>query len=199
MLAAVADLTGGAQTYLHALAVELKRLGLLPPEQSFDSIDGLLASLGGTSSVLAKAIDIPPLRRQEIDAGVRELRESWRTLRANTPGLPSAETLNAIAQQLQHTAQREGLSVWMLSALLGIGAFRAGTRLGQIHIFDYYRRMLDDMGASGMAAYLRRVSRPYMARAAEHLDPARTSYIEFAIKRSRRRRAKPILVGDLAA
>lgn len=192
MLAAVADLTGGAKVYLHALTDEFKRLQLLPQDQELSSVDGLLESLGGTTSVLAKAIDIPPLARAEVEISLQEMRESWKTLRANLPGLPSPEKMNLISQQMQETASRQGLSLWGLSALLGIGAVQAGLKLGQVHIFEYYRKALADIDKVGRVEYFRCVSRPYLAKAAEHLDPGYTSYIEYAIRRSRRQRAAQV-------
>lgn len=193
MLAAASDLTGGARTYLHAFTAELKRLELLPPDIEFASVEGLLESLGGTSGVLSKLIDIPPLERQELEESLREMRESWQTLRANTPGLPSAEQLNAIADQMQRTAEREQISAWMVSALLGLGALKAGAKLGQVHIFDYYRKSMAEIWEGDLAGYIHRVSKPYIFKTAEHLDPRRTSFTEIILKRAFRSRTYPAL------
>ncbi len=193
MLAAASDLTNGTKAYLHALTDELKRLELLPPDVEFASVDGLLEALGGTTGVLSKFIDIPPLERQELEVSIREMRESWETLRANMPGLPSAERLNAIAQQMQQTAEREHISVWMVSALLGLGALQAGVKLGQVHVYDYYRHAMAEIWEGDLAGYINRVSKPYVAKTAEHLNPRRTSYTEFALKRILRQRTRPAL------
>jgi hypothetical protein len=67
--------------------------------------------------------------------------------------------------------------------MLGLGAVQAGAKLGQVHIFDYYRQALGDIGDRGLADYLRRIGQPYFEAAAGHLDPTRTSFIEFALKR----------------
>ena len=190
MLAAAADLIDGAQVYLDTLTAELQQLGVLPPEQEFSSVDGLLETLGGVSNVLAKAIDIPPLAREELKLSVLEMDESWQALRASTAGLPSAEGLDAIAQQMQETAAREHIPLWMISSLLGMGALQAGVKLGQVHIFDYYSQTLDEMRNDGIAATLQRVSKPYFDVAAVHLDPSRTSYTEFTLRRTFRPRAQ---------
>lgn len=190
-LAAATDLLDGTQVYLDVLTDELKRLGLLPQEQDFASVDALLESLGGASGALSMAIDIPPLARDELGRSLLEMQESWETLRDNTPGLPSAERLNAIGRQMQETAEREQIPVWLVSALLGVGALQAGMKLGQVHIFDYYRQALGDIQDRGIVAYLRRVSQPYLNTAAEHLDPGRTSYTEFALRKLFRPRAAP--------
>lgn len=189
MLAAASDLMDGAQVYLDQLADELTRVGVLTPEQSFASVDGLLETLGGAASVLSKAIDIPPLARQELMASVLEMDESWQALRSHAPGLPSAERLQALAQQIQETAEREKISVWMVSSLLGLGALHAGVRLGQVHVFDYYRRALGEMADHGLTTYAQQMSQPYLQTAAGHLDRDVTSYTEFALRRWLRPRA----------
>lgn len=183
MLAAASDLIDGAQVYLDTLTDELKGLGVLPPDQNFASVDALLESLGGVSSVLSKAIDIPPLAREELKVSVLEMDEGWQALRANTPGLPSPERLNAIAQQMQETAERERIPLWLVSSMLGLGALQAGVKLGQVHIFEYYRQALGEIADHGLAGYVRGIRESYLNVAAGHLDPGVTSYTEFALRR----------------
>lgn len=190
MLAAASDLTGGTQVYLHAVIDELKRLGVLPPEQQFTSVDSLLESLEGATGVLSRAIDIPPLAQDELQVSIGEMRASWQALRHSVPGLPTGESLQAIAQQLQQTAERENTSVWAVSALLGLGAVKAGVRLGQANIYDYYRVALGDIRSHGLAEYVGRVSKPYLASAAAHLDPRQESYTERALRQVRAPRLK---------
>ncbi|HRI57806.1 MAG TPA: hypothetical protein PK170_12010 [Anaerolineae bacterium] len=195
MLAAASDLMDGAQVYLDALTGELVRVGVLTPGQSFASVDGLLETLGGASNVLSKAIDIPPLARQELMVSVLELDASWQALRASASSLPNADRLRVIAQQIQATAERQQIPVWMVSSLLGLGALQAGVKLGQVHVFDYYRQALSEMSDRGLAAYAQQISRPYLQTAAGHLDPSRTSVIEFAL----RRKFRPAAKGNAAA
>jgi hypothetical protein len=190
MLAAAADLTGGTQVYLHALTDELKRLGMLPPEQEFTSVDGLLDSIEGTTGVLSRAIDIPPLAQAELQGSAKEMRAAWLALRENLPGLPTGESLRAIANQMQQTAERENTSVWLVSSLIGLGAVQAGIRLGQASIYDYYRSALGDIRSIGLSTYVSQVSKPYRAMVAQHLDPQRESYIERTLKQVRTPRLK---------
>ncbi len=185
MLAAAADLTGGTQAYLHAVTDELKRLGVLPPEQEFTSVDGLLESLEGATGVLSRAVDIPPLDRAELQVSIIEMRASWRALRDSGAALPGGESLRAIARQIQQTAERENTSAWLVSSMIGLGAVQAGIRLGQANIYDYYRSALGDIRSSGLSDYFGRVGRPYLAAAANHLDPQRASYTERALKQVR--------------
>ena len=185
ILAAAADLTGGTQVYLHTLTDELKRLGVLPPEQEITSVDGLLDAIGGTTGVLSRAIDIPPLSAEEVQYSANEMREAWQTLRENAPGLPTGENLRAICGQMQQTAEREHTSVWVVSSMIGLGAVQAGVKLGQHNIFDYYRTAFDEIGRSGFSSYARRVGRPYLLMTVSHLDPQYETYIERGLKRLR--------------
>lgn len=183
MLAAASDLVDGAQVYLDILVAEFQRLGLTPPDQQFTSVDALLQSLGGVSNVLAKAIDIPPLAREELAVSILEMDESWQALRASASGLPSAEGLSAIGQQMQETAEREQIPLWLVSSLLGLGAVQAGVKLGQVHVFDYYRQALGEIADNGLGSYAQRIRESYFKVAAGHLDPSTTSYTEYALRR----------------
>ncbi len=185
MLAAATDITGGTQVYLHALTDELKRLNILPPEMEFSSVDNLLDSLEGTTSVFSRAIDIPPLAQAEVNQSLGEMRASWEALRASAQGLPGGETLRAIATQIQETAERENTSVWLVSSYIGLGAVRAGVKLGQVNIFDYYREALGDIGDQGLTGYIGNASRPYFVKAIRHMDPQKTTHTEEALKKVR--------------
>jgi hypothetical protein len=185
MLAAAADLVGGTQIYLQAVTEELKRLNVLRAEQGFTSVDGLLDSLQGTTGALSRVIDIPPLARAELQVTVKEMRESWETLRENSGSLPTGEGLKAIGDQVQQVAEREGTSVWAVSTMIGLGAVHAGIRLGQANIYDYYRSALGDISSTGFPAYVSRVSKPYLAIIARHLNPSQETYTERALKQVR--------------
>ena len=193
LLAAASDLTGGTQVYLRAVVDELKRLQLLPPEQEFASVDGLLDAIEGTTGVLSRAIDIPPLDQSELQASAKEMREAWQSLKESTSGLPTSEGLRAIANQMQQTAEREGTSMWLVSSLIGLGAVQAGIKLGQANIYDYYRVALGEIQSKGWSAYISQVSKPYLAMAANHLDSRQESYIERALKQVRWSDFKPVI------
>ena len=71
-----------------------------------------------------------------------------------------------------------------------MGAVRAGISLGQANIFDYYRQALGSIGEDGLAAYIGRASRPYLVKAAVHLDPQQISRTEKALMQVRPPRLK---------
>jgi hypothetical protein len=183
LLAAVSDLSGGTRVYLQALLAELVRSGVLPAEVEVGSFEELLAALEGTSGTLADSIDLLPTR-------LSELRLAWERLRRHAGELPDAARLAALFAELQAAATREGRTLLQLSALLAVGAARAGVRLGHIHIFDYYRETLQQLAAEGLPAFLRRLSAPYLVGAIGQLDRRRDSYTQRLLRRLPRRAAR---------
>lgn len=176
LLAAVSDLTGGTRAYLQALVAELQSSGALPADTSVASFEELLSALEGTSGTLADTIDLVP-------TSLRDLRAAWEQLRGHVADLPDAERLAALFADLQAAATREGRSLLELSALLALGAVRAGVQLGHTHIFTYYRDALQRIGAEGLPAFLRRLSAPYLVGAVGHLDRRRDSYTQRLLRR----------------
>jgi hypothetical protein len=178
LLAAAADLTGGTRLYLSAFVAELKRRGLLPPEAEFASVEDVLRTLEGTSGVMADLVDLPPLN-------AADLRRSWQMLRQHVGDLPEPGRLAELYARIQGLAQQQDRSPLDVSAVLGLSAVRAGLRLGQTQLFDYYADTLRTIGAEGWAAFARRVARPYLVVAASHLNPRRPSTTERLLRRRR--------------
>ena len=176
LLAAVSDLTGGAKVYLQTLQAELKRVGALPPSTDVSSFDDLLTALEGTSGVLADTVDVPPLN-------VADLRATWRSLQGRVSELPDAGRLSAVFADLQAAAQREGRSLLEVSAIVGLGAVRAGLQMGDTFLFQYYRDAFRSIADEGLAAYTRRVGQPYLERASGHLDPAASTWTQRLLRR----------------
>jgi hypothetical protein len=171
LLAAAADITGGTRAYLAALVAELQRSGALPAGTDIASVDALLQTLEGTSGIAADAVDLPPLN-------VAALRDSWTSLKANVELLPDPQALGVTFDELGAAAAAEGRSLLEVSAVIGAGALRAGWQLGNVHIFEYYREALGTIRAEGLLTFLRRISTPYLARAARHFSPAEPTYTE---------------------
>jgi hypothetical protein len=176
LLAGASDLIGGSKVYLRVLAAELRDAGLLSAEQDVASFDELLTTLEGTSGVLADAVDVPPLN-------VAGVRASWQELRRQTADLPDAAGLQEIFSDLQLAARREGRSVMEISSVVALGAVHAGVRLGNAHIFDYYRGALRTIADEGLISFLRRISTPYLTRARSHFDPGSGTYSERLLRR----------------
>jgi hypothetical protein len=171
LFAVVADLSGGTRAYLQALVSELKEDGMLAEDSDISSIDELLDALEGGSGMMAEALDVPPLN-------VEDMRSSWQEMRQHGSDLPDADSLASLYHDLQETAEQQDQSVQYMSSLIATGALRAGVKLGQSHVFDYYEDALATINNEGLPPYSRRVTRPYFAAAKNHFDPKRISYTE---------------------
>ena len=121
--------------YLRVLVTELRDAGVLAADADVASFEELLTTLEGTSGVLADTVDVPPLN-------VSSVRTSWQELRRQAADLPDAAGLEKIFAELQLAARQENRSVGEISSIVALGAVRAGVKLGNVHIFNYYRRAL---------------------------------------------------------
>lgn len=171
LLAAAADITNGTRAYLRVLVAELQSVRVLPPDMHIESVEELLATLEGTSALMANTVDVPPLN-------VADMRKTWQALREQVDELPDAASLAALYQNLQAISNREGVPLLTVSATVAAGAIRAGLHMGDVHIFSYYRETVDTLMAEGLLSYLRRIARPYMWGAAKQFDPRTITFTQ---------------------
>jgi len=183
LLAAVSDLTGGTRLYLQTLVAELETSGMLPADTQIRSFEELLTALEGASGALADSIDMVP-------TSLGDLRSAWEQLRGHIADLPAPSRLAALFADLQVAASREGRSLLQISALVALGALRAGFQLGNTHIFSYYQDTLHGIAREGLPIYIRRLSAPYLVGAVSQLDQRRDSYTQRLLRRLRRSRTE---------
>jgi hypothetical protein len=182
LLAGASDLVGGSKVYLRALVTELRDAGLLAQEEDVSSFEELLSALEGTSGVLADTVDVPPLNVQSV-------RTSWQELQRQAADLPDAAGLEKIFAELQLAARQEDRSITEISSVVALGAVHAGVRLGNVHVFDYYRSALRTIMDEGLLSFLWRTSTPYLTRAGSHFDPRASTYSERLLRRWANRRS----------
>ena len=181
LLAGASDLIGGTKVYLRVLVTELRDTGVLSAED-VASFEELLTALEGTSGVLADTVDVPPLN-------ISSVRTSWQELRRQVADLPDADGLEKIFSDLQLAAQQEDRSILEISSMVALSAVHAGVKLGDTHIFDYYRCALRTIAGEGLVAFLHRTSTPYLTRARSHFDPESSTYAERLLRRWADRRS----------
>jgi hypothetical protein len=182
LLAGASDLVGGSKVYLRALVTELQDAGVLAQEEDVSSFEELLSTLEGTSGMLADTVDVPPLN-------VASVRTSWQELKRQTADLPDADGLEKIFAELQSAASQEDRSIMEISSVVALGAVHAGVKLGNVHVFDYYRRALRTIVEEGVLSFLRRIGTPYITRAGSHYDPRSSTYSERLLRRWADRRS----------
>jgi hypothetical protein len=176
IFAAIADLTGGTRTYLRLLVSELKNDGRLSEDENINTVEELLDTLENTSGIAAEALDVPPLN-------VNDMRRTWSDLRKNATSLPDADRLAALYASMQGVSKKEKTSIYALSKSIGAAAMKAGIQTGHIHILDFYIASLQTINAEGLVNYTKRVTLPYRAVAASHLDPMHITYTERLLRR----------------
>jgi hypothetical protein len=182
LLAGASDLIGGTKVYLRTLVTELQDAGLLAADADVASFEELLTALEDTSGVLADTVDVPPLN-------VASVRTSWQELQRQVADLPDAAGLEKIFADLQLAARQEDRSILEISSMVALGAVRTGVRLGNVHIFNYYRLALRTIVEEGLLSFLRRTSTPYLTRARSHFDPESSTYSERLLRRWADRRS----------
>lgn len=179
VLAAAADVTRGSRIYLDAYVAELVRAGALPVGSSAGSASELLSALERVSGTTARLVDIPPLE-------LRALRRSLAEIRSDAASLPSAEELARVYAGLVEAARRERTSLLVVSVGIGLAFFNSARHVGRQHLLDPYREDLRPVAEEGLAAYARRVSRPYAAAVARHFDAGQPSLTERGVERLQR-------------
>jgi len=182
LLAGASDLIGGSKAYLQALVAELRDTGVLSAEEDVSSFEELLTALEGTSGVLADTVDVPPLN-------VAGVRTSWQELQTQAADLPDAAGLEKIFSELQSAARQEDRSILEISSIVALGAVHAGVKLGNVHVFDYYRSALRMIVEEGLLSFLHRTSTPYLTRAGSHFDPRASTYLGRLLRRWADRRS----------
>jgi hypothetical protein len=181
LLAAASDVLHGSRVYLDALVTELKNAGVLAEGATAATIDDLLAALEGASGGTARLIDVPPVE-------LAELRRSLDELRRDARRIPSAAELARLFDGLRRQADAERVSLLELSSGIGLAFLVSTRRVGRAHLVDPYREDWRPLKDEGLAAYARRVAEPYRRALGEHLDPARVTHTERALRRRRARR-----------
>ncbi len=176
ILAAAADVTRGSRVYLDAFVAELIRAGALPEGSSPGSANELLGALERVSGTTARLVDIPPLE-------LRALRQSLEDIRRDAASMPSQDDLAKVFAGLREAALRERTSLLEVSVGLGLAFFNSARHVGRQHLLDAYREDLRPVRDEGLAAYGRRVSRPYAEAVARHFDTEQPSLTERGLGR----------------
>ena len=164
-LAAASDVTNGTKAYLHAFVKELKGVGVLPESTDISTVNDLLNLLDGASKQAADTIDIPPV-------AIADMRDAVDLLRENAELIPEPQRLVEVFAQMNDAAREQKHSLLAVSTLVAAGAVGAGIQMGSDHIFSFYTESLKAIRSEGVSQYLGRISQPYVAAAARHLDPS---------------------------
>jgi hypothetical protein len=189
VLAALADVSGFGRQLIPDIAAALQKEGLLAADDTFATMEQLLAGLERSSAQLAETVNTPPLDvaglRHEWSKFVTEARQ------LPAPQLPSADAVTRLWRDLRATAEREQRSVFEVSSLLGVAAVgelperarvlskaaaivltRSGAALSA-PLLDHYRQSLQELREVGFVRYGVRQLAPYTKAALGAFAPER--------------------------
>jgi hypothetical protein len=86
-------------------------------------------------------------------------------------------------------ARQEDRSILEISSVVALGAVRTGVKLGDVHIFTYYRGALRTIVEKDLLTFLRRTSTTYLTQAGSRFDPRSSTYSERLLRRWADRRS----------
>jgi hypothetical protein len=201
VLAALADLSGLGRHLIPEIAEALKAEGLLHEATQFETVDQLLDGLEKTSSRLAQALTVPPLN-------VAELRNEWRTIRAQARGakplqLPTPSAIGKQWEQLKQESTRQGRSIFETSSVMAVAAVRAlpnkarwlsaSTRVGArrtgkllaADVLDGYSQTLNELRKVGYLIYAKRQLSPYLRACVDQFSQQRPTLTQRLLGRTR--------------
>jgi len=175
ILAVLSDVAYGSQAYLHELAAELKKQGVIDQNSTIDHVNDLLTAVSSASSLTAKAFDTPPLSIAGLKATIDETRAAVASI---DPAkiIPEAE-MRRLWDEMHAVAAREGVDLLTVSgamtmqsmgkfAVMGKGALSsvkvAGTLFDR-HVLDHYSTALSRISERGLYRSLAETSEPYVA------------------------------------
>ncbi len=181
ILALLSDLSGGTKVFLHELAAEMKKEGLLEPDAAVDSIDQLLDGLQSMTGRLADQIDTPPLSLEDLRETLTYLRQDAQSMKLKD--LAGEENVESMLEEMKQVAERERKSLYEISAAMAINAVNqlersgrtavTGARVGKAlldrTILRHYRQALRDISRAGYYRYLARSAQPYLRAMRRHL------------------------------
>jgi hypothetical protein len=174
MLAIVSDVAYGSRTYLHELAAELRKQGLIRETSTIHRVDDLLDAIRSASGETASLFDTPPLSVDQLKATLDRTRAAV-TAADYTAVLPEAE-LNAYWHEMREIAARENVGLLGVSGALTMhtlgklgaltqGAFTGINVAGDLlnrHVVSHYVDSLRTMRERGFYPLIRESSTPYI-------------------------------------
>lgn len=194
VMAALADLSGAGKTLTRSIAHSLQQQGLLDAQSSFSTVDQILDGLERTAGKVTDTINLPPLDVKTLREDLVAIRKHAATIPPRD--LPALDDLESRWRGLESAAEREGRTVFEMSAVMALAAVRevpenvlwlsrcaqtAAVTTGELlasSLLGHYARSLEEIRVAGFLAYWRREFRPYLAAAARQFSPRRRSLTE---------------------
>ena len=174
LLAVISDVAYGSKTYLHELANELKREGVIAADSTIDSAADLLDAIGHATGQTAEVLDLPPLSVDGMRETISRTKENVAQIDP-TRVLPESE-IKRLWQDMKTMADRENVSLFEISSAMTMYSLNRVTTVGRgalttvrvtgnlldQHLFEHYWDALGEIGRRGIYGMLADTSRPYI-------------------------------------
>lgn len=121
MFAIVSDVAYGSRSYVHELAAELRRRGLIRETSTIDRVDDLLSAIGTATSETASLLDAPPLSVEQLRLSLERTKAAVQAADP-TAILPESE-LRHYWEEMRAIAAREEVSLLGVSGALTLHMF----------------------------------------------------------------------------
>ena len=197
ILAVVSDAAYGTKTYLHELAMELQKQGLIDDSSTIHKVDDLFEAVKNASSRAATNFDTPPLSIDELRTSFDQTRKA---LNEVDPALliPEAE-ISRIWTDMKQLATAEHISLLGVSGAVAMqaaesiknvtqgsltGLFVAGKIVNR-NIFGHYANALTQIHKQGIWASVKDTYSPYVDLAWGNFTSSRRTWTEQVLNPSR--------------
>lgn len=174
LMAIVSDVAYGSKSYLHELAGELRKKGLIDETSTIHNVDDLLAAVKDASGQTASLVDSPPLSVEQLKESLAATRKA--VGRADFRKVLPESEVRRYWQEMREISARENVTLIGVSGALTMhslgkmgratqGAFTGAVVAGGLvnkHIFKHYRDALTDVRERGFYEMVRETSGPYV-------------------------------------
>jgi hypothetical protein len=190
ILAIVSDAAYGTKTYLHELATELQKQGLIDDSSTIHKVDDLFEAVKQASSSAATSFDTPPLSLDELRTSFDQTRKALNEVDP-TLLIPEAE-ISRLWNDMRQLATDEHISLLGVSGAVAMqaaesiknvthgsltGLFVAGKIVNR-NIFGHYASALTQIHQQGIWASVKETYRPYVDLAWGNFTSSRRTWTE---------------------
>ncbi len=205
ILLASKDIAEGARTVVREVVEDMKKVGLVTPGSRVDNVEVLLAALASISDRAGNAVDMPPLRIEDLRQQLEEIRAEFAS--ASKTAVFDVAQIDKLAAGVEDLAKTSGQSVFEVVTGLAVQAAAKSGRLvlgtGAAaalsvkslakhlvrDVFLDYQELLDGLSEKGLFRSLTETLGPHVRATQRNFAFEKLTWTEFALSFGRLRRA----------
>ncbi len=206
ILLATKDIADGARTVVHDVIEDLKNAGLVKPGSRVDNVDLLFSALANLSDRAGDAVDLPPLRIEDMRAQLAEIRAELAS--ASKTAIFDVAQIDKLAEGVESLAKDTGQSVFEVITGLAVqaaakgGKFVIGTGAAAAlsvkalakhlvrDVFLDYQSLLDELEEKGLFRALAETLHPHVRATQRNFSFERLTWTEIGLSFGKLRNAR---------